>query len=215
MMEPSVVQVDDQPIAAKFFEEGAWLTDFITPGAPDILLLHSHITAGRSIQEDRCVACWDWVARQIRYSPFIAASINVGGKNDHTDDFWQTPSMCSHTKVGNCANKAFLLASLLRNELSDSNVYCVLGNLHNGHVSGHAWVEVNLHGVDYIMEATRDDVPLIPVEKAGRYEPVHYVNDRTVLAVPGRTVMTPFMACYSSWLKDYLDWSYINAGGRR
>jgi transglutaminase-like putative cysteine protease len=212
MMEENVVQIEDQPIASRFFGEGNWLTDMITPNSPDVLQLWNRITADKRTIEDKIIASWDWVARQVKYKPFISASINVEGKSSFQHDFWQTPAMCSKTRVGNCANKAFLLTSLLRNELSENQVYCVLGNLHNGHVSGHAWVEVNFDGNDYIMHATRDDVPLIDVKKATRYEPVHYLNEKIVLAVPGRTVMTPFEACYSDWLKDYLNWSYINGG---
>jgi len=203
------VSIDNQPIAAGFFGEGKWLSDFVTPDQPDILMLWEKIIAGAKTQEDRITAAWDWVANQVKYVPFIKAEIRVEGVHSYQDDFWQTPSMVSKTLVANCANKAFLLTSLLRNELPPSDVYVVLGNLHNGHVQGHAWVQANIGSGEYIVESTRNDVPLLEVSKAPRYEPVHYFNDQTVLAVPGRTVMTPFEACYSEWLKDYLQWSYI------
>ncbi|KKM02755.1 hypothetical protein LCGC14_1781230, partial [marine sediment metagenome] len=88
-------------------------------------------------------------------------------------------------------------------------VYCVLGNLYNGKPGGHAWVQVNL-GQDYIIESTRADVAsLVPVAAAERYEVVHLFNDKTVQVIKGVTVMEPFSACFSTWLKDYLDWGYI------
>jgi transglutaminase-like putative cysteine protease len=207
------IQIDDQPISAGFYGEGKWLSNYITPDEPDILTLWKEITQGIESQQDRIVAAWDWVANQVRYKPFISATISVEGKVSRQDDFWQTPAMCSRTHVGNCANKAFLLTSLLRNEFGPESVYTVLGNLYNGHPAGHAWVEVVVGGQEYIVEATRNDVPMSIATLTDRYEPVHYFNDSKVLAVPGRTVLTPFQACFSSWLKDYLDWNYIQNGG--
>jgi hypothetical protein len=208
------VPIDDQPISSTFFGEGHWLSDFVTPKQPDILALWDRITGKLPSPETKAVAAWDWVANQVRYKPFIKASIQVEGKSNSQFDYWQSPSMCAKTRVGNCVNKAFLLTSLLRNQFPEADVYCVLGNLHNGEVSGHAWVEATINGEDYILEATRNDVPLLETWKGHRYEPIHYFNDKIMLAVPGRTVMTPFHACYSNWLKDYLDWAYIN-GGRK
>ena len=210
-MEPAVV-IDNQPISATFFNVGNWLTDFVTPHEPDILTLWEEITKEVVSREDKAIAAWGWVANQVKYKPFIKASMRVEGHTSTQDDFWQKPSMCARTRVGNCANKAFLLASLLRNEFSPDEVHCVLGNLHNGHPEGHAWVELAMGGQDYVMESTRADVPLLETYKAPRYEPVHYLNDSKVLAVPGRTVMTPFGACYSDWLRDYIQWTYINGG---
>jgi transglutaminase-like putative cysteine protease len=207
------IPIDNQPIGAGFFEEGHWLSDYVTPDEPDILVLYRRITEGMDNSEDRIVACWDWVANKVRYKPHITAEIRVEGKASYQGDYWQSPSMVSKTQVGNCANKAFLLTSLLRNELSPAQVYCVLGNLYNGHVQGHAWVQINISGREYIVEATRNDVPMLDTNLAPRYESVHYFNDQQILAVPGRTVMTPFESCYSEWLKDYLNFNYINNGG--
>lgn len=209
-MESNVVLIDDQPIAAKFFGEGRWLSDFITPDEPDVLTLWRSVTDGLYAPLDRIGAAWDWVANQVQYRNFIRATLNVEGKTSYQDDYWQDPSQCALTRVGNCANKAFLLTSLLRNELPVDQIHAVLGNLLNGKWAGHAWVEAVINGQPMIVEATRSDVPLVLAENAERYQPVHYFNDQEVYAVPGRTVMTPFQACYSNWLKDYLDWNYIN-----
>ena len=123
------------------------------------------------------------------------------------------PSVTAHVKVGNCANMSFLLTSLVRQEMPEDKVYCVLGNLHNGKPGGHAWTEVKLGSNDYIMEATKSDVPpLVLARVADRYEAVHLFNDKEVLSIEGRTVMTPYAECYSTWLSDYLDWSYIEGG---
>ena len=209
----NAIKIDDQPISATFFGEGKWLSDFVTPNEPDVILLYRQIAADMS-SGDAIIACWNWVANQVKYKNFIQAAITVEGKTSYQDDFWQSPAVCSKTHVGNCANKAFLLTSLLRNTLPQNEVYCVLGNLYNGHGAGHAWVETVINGENYIVEATRNDVPMTRAIDTDRYEAVHYFNDKEMYAVPGKTVMTPFQACYSSWLKDYIDWSYIN-GGRR
>jgi transglutaminase-like putative cysteine protease len=210
-MDPTV-EIDDQPVASGFFGEGKWLSGYITPAEPDILMLWDQITSGLNSKEDKVVACWDYVAKQVKYINFVKAKLLIEGLHSYQDDFWQTPSMVTKTHIGNCANKAFLLTSLLRNELAPNEVYAVLGNLQNGSQEGHAWVQVNIGGSEYIVESTRDDVPMLPVQKASRYEPVHYFNDQVMLAVPGRTVMQPFGACYSNWLRDYLDWAYISGG---
>jgi transglutaminase-like putative cysteine protease len=208
-MEPGAITINDQPISAGFFKEGKWLSDYITPNEPNILVLYENITQGLTTPEEKIVACWDWVANEVKYKNFIAAQIYVEGKSSFQRDFWQSPTMCSETRVGNCANKAFLLTSLVRNILPPEQVFCVLGNLMNGHAAGHAWVEATLNGRDYILEATRNDVPMIETQIGDRYESVHYFNDVKGYVMPGRTVLTPFQACYSNWLKDYLNWTYI------
>jgi len=207
----NAIEIDDQPISATFFGEGKWLSDFITPDEPDIVMLHKQLASGID-KGDAIVSCWDWVANEVKYKNFIQAEIRIEGRTSYQDDFWQSPSVCSKTHVGNCANKAFLLTSLLRNSLGPDEVYCVLGNLYNGHGAGHAWVEAVINGENYIVESTRNDVPMTRAIDTDRYEAVHYFNDQKMYAVPGKTVMTPFQACYSSWLKDYLDFSYINGG---
>ena len=208
----NVIAIDNQPVAATFFGAGSWLTDFVTPDNPDVEMLWEDVTKGINGRTERTIAAWDWVANEVKYKPFIRATVSVEGKSSAQADYWQTPAMCMRTHVGNCVNKAFLLTSLLRREYPQNEVYCVLGNLHNGVVSGHAWVEATIDGITYIVESTRNDVPLLEVSKGDRYEPVHYINDKELYAVPGRTVMTPYHNAYSGWLKDYLDWAYIHGG---
>lgn len=207
------IPIDDQPIEAGFFGAGSWLRNYITPDNPDIEILWKSVIQGATNPQERAISAWDWVANNVKYSPFIKATITIQGKASVQNDFWQMPSMCAHTGVGNCVNKAFLLTSLMRREWGPSDVYTVLGNLYNGHAAGHAWVEASINGQVWILESTRNDVPMLPVEKGKRYEAVHYVNDKVIYAVPGRTIMTPFHASYSNWLRDYLHWAYINGGG--
>ena len=207
---PDRIDIDDQPLSATFFGEGRWLTDFITPHAMDIQTLYGELTQGIPSVEDRIAILHNWVASQVKYKKFIRGRLSIEGKSSFQDDLWNMPSITARVKVGNCANKAFLMASLLRQEMPASQVNCVLGNLYNGKVGGHAWVQVSLNGQDYIIESTRADVsPLVPASTAERYEAVHLFNDESAYAIEGRTVMEPMTACYSTWLSDYLNWSYI------
>ena len=208
MSEP--ITIDDQPISATFFGEGRWLSSFVTPNSLEVQTLHQELTRDIDELEDRIIACWNWVASRVNYTKFVKGKIWVNGHSSVQTDYWQTPSQLIRTRIGNCANKAFLLASLLRNELPATEVHAVLGNLYNGRAGGHAWVQANLGGMDYIIESTRPDgPPLIRAINADRYEAVHLFNDQEVHSIEGRTVMEPFTACFSTWLKDYLDWAYI------
>lgn len=210
---PIPVQIDDQPISATFFGEGRWLTDFVTPEALEVQELYDNITDGLNSIEDRILACWEWVADEVRYVPFVRAKLSVNGHSSVQSDYWATPSQVIKTKIGNCANKSFLLASLLRQELSIGQVKVVLGNLYQPKPGGHAWVEVNYNSYPFIMESTRGDMqPMVAPNVADVYEPVIYFNDQNVSAVEGRTLLTPFTAVYADWLRDYLDWIYINGG---
>lgn len=209
----NIIPIDNQPMQAGFFGQGKRLTEFITPDNLDIQALHSQLVNGIQDPLQRLEACWSWVANQVKYVRFVHGSLNIHGKVSIQKDLWCEPSIVMHTRIGNCFNKSSLLASMLRNELDAGNVYCVLGNLLSPKdAGGHAWVQVQLGGKNYIMEATRNDVPLVPLDAAMIYEPVHYFNDKETWAVEGRTVMTPYANAYSSWLKDYLNWGYINAG---
>ncbi len=205
------IAIDDQPISATFFGEGRWLTDFITPNSIDIAGIYKDLTQGVPVLEDRIAVLHNYVASRIRYTKFVKGRLWIDGKSSVQDDLWNSPSITARVKVGNCANKAFLMTSLLRQELSSDQVHCVLGNLYNGKAGGHAWVQVALNGEDFIVETTRPDVhPLVPVSTTDRYEAVHLFNDEVALAIEGKTVMEPMTACFSTWLSDYLNWPYIN-----
>jgi len=205
------IQIDDQPIASTFFGEGKWLTGFITPDALEVQRLHTELTEGIDNLDDRLIACWDFVADRVRYVKFVKAKLWVGGKSSVQTDYWQTPGQVIRTRIGNCCNKSFLLASLIRQELPPEQVSVVLGNLcQKGNPGGHAWLELNFNSHPYIMESTRGDMrPMVASEVANIYEPVIYFNDKSVSAIEDRTLLTPFSAVYASWLRDYLDWCFI------
>jgi len=212
---PPTTQVNDQPIAAGFFGEGNWLTTFITPNALTVQNLYKEITQGIDNQHDRLIALWHWVA-SLKYTKFVKAKMWVDGHSSVQQDYWAPPSITAKVRVGNCATKSFLLASLLRNELPVEKVHCVLGNLYQpGDKGGHAWIELQPNGESYVMESTRADMkPMVPASAADIYESVVYFNDEEVSFIEGRTVVEPFTAVYIEWLKDYLDWTYIAGGGQ-
>jgi hypothetical protein len=206
----TLVPINDQPVAASFFGEGQWLTDFITPKASDVQELYKNITRGLTTSLDRITACARWVANQVRYVQFVKGKVWIEGKSSVQTDLWTAPSMTIQTRVGNCAVKSFLLTSLLRNELTADQVYCTMGNLYNGKPGGHAWVALKLDEGEQIMETTVPSAPpMVPAEKASRYESVHYFNDEQVYAVEGRTQLVPMAAVYSTWLGEYLNQVYI------
>lgn len=204
------VQIDDQPIAATFFGEGKWLTDFVTPDALEVQELHQSMISGLDDLECRLLACWDWVADRVKYVKFVKAKMWINGHSSVQSDYWQNPSQVIRTQVGNCVNKSILLASLIRNDLPPEQVSVVLGNLHQPPGDGgHAWCQVRLDQ-DYIMESTRGDMqPLVATKVADIYEDVVHFNDKIVSAIEDRTLLTPFSAVYADWLKDYLDWAFI------
>ena len=207
---PNLIPMDDQPISATFFGEGKWLTDFITPNTLEIQTLHKNITEGIDELGDRLAAMRTWVASKIRYTRFVKGTLQVEGKVSRQNDLWNTPAITAQVGVGNCANMSFLLTSLIRNDLAAQDVHCVLGNLYNGTPGGHAWTQVRLGNEEYILESTKLDIPnLVPTRSIDRYEAVHFFNDKEAYAVEGLTILEPFAACYSTWLKDYLDWAYI------
>ena len=208
-----MIDMDDQPISATFFDEGRWLSSFVTPNALEVEELHKELTKDlRGGLEPRLAALHQWVATRVKYKRFISGRIVIEGRSSIQNDLWNNPSITARIGVGNCANKAFLLASLIRKELPPNQVYVVLGNLYNGKASGHAWVQVQLGESEYIIESTQASVKtLIPTYTTNRYEAVHLFNDQQAYFIEGKTVMQPFSACYSTWLRDYLDMAYINS----
>lgn len=201
--------MDDQPIESSFFGEGKWLTEFITVDNLEVVALYEEITKGLNYADEKVEACQKWVG-SLEYQKFLQGVLTINGRVSRQNDLWCDPSTVIRIGVGNCANKSFLLTSLLRNTLTSDQVFCVLGNLHNGTVGGHAWVQVKLGGRTYVVESTTDSVePLVPVESAARYEEIHLFNDQKLFTIADRVVLHPYTACFSPWLKDYLDWAYI------
>jgi len=206
----AIIPMDNQPISASFFGEGSWLTEFVTPNSLEVQKLYKDLTRGIGIRRSRVEILHQFVGGAIKYVPYVHASMTVEGRISDNRDAWLHPAITRRVGVGNCANKSFLLVSLLRNEFSPNEVHVVLGNLYNGKPGGHAWTQLLMDDRTYIIEATRADVAtLIPTTSTERYEAVHFFNDVDAYAIAGKTALEPYSMCYSTWLKDYLDYAYI------
>ncbi len=195
---------DDQPISgATLFHEGRYLTSWITPGNLEVQRKYKALTDNLSLK-DRIISCWGYVAKEIRYRYFITSRVSVDGRTFVQKDAWLDPGEVIQAGVANCMNRSVLLCSLLRQELSPSQVYVVLGNIQG---EGHAWVLVRLDQ-DYILETTSPHLPscFIEASKAEIYDPVIYFNDRYIKYFPEKSIHEPFGSCFCiPWLESYLE----------
>ena len=205
---------DDQPIQASILKERRLLTSWITPDSLEVQNKYDQITSGLNSTEDKVKACLGFVS-DIPYVQFVRVSANVAGKTFVQNDCWLLPESALHSPKLNCANKTYLLASLLRQELPAESVWACLGNLNSDHQDGHAFAYARLEGKDYILETTNPKVRdrLIPIEAAGIYEDIIYFNDVGVRAVPERTIREPLSNCYNCepFLVDYLAREFCRA----
>jgi len=199
---------DNQPIQASILKERRLLTSWITPDSLEVQTKYEQLTKGLNSTEDKVLACLRF-ASDIPYVQFVKVSANVAGKTFVENDCWLQPSEAMQSPRLNCANKTYLLASLLRQELPAESVWACLGNLNSDSQNGHAFGYIRLDDKDYILETTNPSVKdkLIPIETVGNlYEDVIYFNDIEVKAVPEKQVREPFSACYRClpFLQDYL-----------
>ncbi len=199
---------DNQPILASIFNETRLLTSWITPYSLEVQNKYDQITKGLESTEDKVKACLRF-ASDIPYVQFVRVSASVAGKRFVENDCWLLPESALHAPKLNCANKTYLLASLLRQELPAESVWVCLGNLNSDSQDGHAFGYIRLDR-DYILETTNPKVrdKLIPIDTVGNlYEDIVYVNDIEVRAVPERKIREPFSSCYQClpFLSDYLD----------
>lgn len=197
---------DNQAVECRPGGEAVWLTSFITPSNPDVMLLYQQLTNGLVSREDRILACWRHVAA-IRYRETVGARLTIGGRSHIEPDAWLYPGeIIKLAPWANCANKSFLLTSLLRNELPASDVQCALGHITLDGIGAHAWVTVSLPE-PYLLETTLKDIQraFIPLERADAYEPVIYFNDEGVQVLGDGDVLNEhFGYCPVPWLKSYL-----------
>lgn len=170
---------DNQAVSSRF-GDAAWITDFITPKNPEVSLVYQQWTAGLNTK-DRVRKLWEKVAA-IPYIPYVQAELRVGGVTRRQNDIWLYP--CETLQISpssNCANKSFLLTSLLRNEFPPGSVYCALGYINLREKGAHAWVELDMGG-QWILETTLPELPnhLIPRATASVYEAVMYFDEKRV-----------------------------------
>lgn len=203
----------NQPIggehsSATLFGESRWLTEWVTPDDLTIQEKYEQITAGLLSPEDKILACFKYVC-DFPYTRFIRVETRVDGRRFVQNDAWLLPSQTISAPKLNCANRALLLASLLRQEMPPDDVWVVMGNVNVDGQDGHAWNMVKLAGQEYLLEPTnaRAKANLIPIDFASTYEDVLYFNDLEVKAIPERKVREPFSTCYYClpFLSDYVN----------
>ncbi len=182
----TLVSSDNQPIDARF-GDSVWLTSFITPDNPDVRLKYLELTDGSVSPDDKITYLWRYVAA-FKYQPVIPSTLITPSRSLHQQDTWFFPAEAMLLGKLNCANRAFLLTSLLKNELPlNGQVYCVMGKLtHNG-TGNHAWVEAQIDGRMYIVEPTITDKvrAIIPVNCIDIYEAEVYFDEEKVYTVGG------------------------------
>jgi len=205
-----MIRVDNQPIESRF-GDSIWITDLITPDNPSISLLHKQLTNNQMTQENRIRNLWGYVSN-LPYKQTVQSRLVAGGKVFKQNDTWFYPSETISIKESNCANKSFLLTSLLKKDYSNlGEIYCVMGFLHLGEIGAHAWVEMNRGDERYIIETTQPSLKriLIPADAAGAYEPLVYFDESSVYT-SGRsvninqTLSAPFGICAVPFLADYI-----------
>ncbi len=198
---PTLIIADNQPIDARF-GDSVWLTSFITPRNPDVRLKYLELTDGIVSTSDKIEVLWRYVA-EFKYRPIIASTLVAGNKRFSQNDTWFFPAEAMLIEQLNCANRAFLLTSLLKNELPvRGQVYCVMGNLSNNSDGSHAWVQVQIDGRIYIVEATITDKAkaIIPAACLDIYQGEVYFDEETVYTTEGVDVASTINSRFE--LKD-------------
>jgi hypothetical protein len=199
--------VNDQPIggtgAATLFHESKWLSDWVDPSSLEIQAKYEEITQGLTNLWDKAIACFNYVL-DIPYIPTVKTRLSIDGKTFVQEDAWLDPGQTIQAPALNCANRAFLLASLLRRQHSPNQVWVALGNLNIDGIGGHAWC-IYRGSEDYIFETTSPHIRM-PIITSKAHEGVIYFNDQEIRLVPGRGIKEPFSSCWCvPFLEDYLN----------
>jgi hypothetical protein len=135
-------------------------------------------------------AAWGWVVNNIKYPPgdlevadrhYLEAFTGRARQRYITFDFWSFPAETLAKGMADCDDVSILLASILRNRLSENEVFVSVGAF-NGF--GHAWVTLS-NGL--VLEATSSpEAPrkYVAVMEAGSpYKPLLRFNDKKVIPI--------------------------------
>jgi hypothetical protein len=200
------IPIDNQPIGgpggATLLHEERWLTEWVTPQNLEVQSEYERLTQGLTSSWDKIMACFNRVL-DIPYTEAVKVRVSVDGWTYVQKDAWLDPGQALHAPSLNCANRAFLLASLLRQEFPPDKVWVVLGNLNVDGQGGHAWCLLR-NSEDYILETTSPNIRK-PIRYSQAHEGIIYFNDQQVRAVPGLQIREPFTKCWChKFLQDYL-----------
>jgi len=197
---------DDQPIQASMMGDTGLLTSWVDPDSIDVQNKYDQLTSTIYAIEDKVLACLSYVS-DFPYIRFVPSNTIVAGRRFVQKDTWLKPAQVMRSPKLNCANRAFLLASLLRQELPDDQVWVVFGNINEPGQDGHAWVYLDWD-TEYVLEATNPSVrdKYVPLRFTEVYEDVVYFNDKEVKSVTSRAIREPFSGCWNCipWLGNYV-----------
>lgn len=204
-------KADNQPVVARPLGDAIWVTDLITPNNPDVVLKYRELTSGLYSTKSRITALWRYVAN-LPYRQTIRARVHVDGKSLNQRDSWLFPSETIRVRTSNCANRAFLLTSLLKNEMPrDGEVYAAMGYINLDGIGAHAWCSVNISGESYILETTqpRLESAFIPVSEANAYDGVIAFDKNNVYTIRegadiAEMLNAQFGLCSIKFLEQYL-----------
>ncbi len=184
-------------ILARVRQDGRWhsIRSLVQPEDPDVLA----VAAILSQTEDFIAACQDFVDSFTTYArevgdywctpaetmaplcPLCYSDQLIAVDVDRDIYRCRCGWIGEPIRAGDCDDKAILLTSLLRYQLSADDVYCAFG-VHrlNGHPEGHMWVMLAGNGEDIDIEATAPSEA--PVR--GRYQLMAFFNDQKAYAYP-------------------------------
>ena len=143
----------------------------------------SHIAAqlDQSNDAEFILDAWDFVGSHI---PYMGYGSELFFTNHHIRcQKCLLPTETLKNMQANCVGKSALLASLLRNRLPAERVYMVIGELADGDVGGHSWVEAKLDSEWYLLESTRPprNNPWVRAAAMTKsYTAMSYLNDQTL-----------------------------------
>jgi hypothetical protein len=100
-------------------------------------------------------------------------------------DFWNFPEETIRDMTGDCEDASILLCSILRNALSENEVFVTVGFFEN---IGHAWVTIfNNVGQPIVLETTGDNILRVSesIIEQPPYYPLFRFNDINVIKIMG------------------------------
>jgi len=185
--------------------ENRYLSSWVTPDNLEIQEYYKRLTKGLQTDKEKIVAVWKYV-KDIPYTSYIKTKTIVGGRVFTQGDTWLEPAQCLYAPKLNCMNKSILLASLLRQELSENHVSVCLNNVSVDGIDGHAVVYLRM-GNDYLLETTNPGIksPFLKACDMDIYEGVIWFNDKSISYVPDVQLREPMGTCCVKWLESYVN----------
>ena len=102
-------------------------------------------------------------------------------------DFWNFPAETMRDMTGDCEDSAHLLCSILRNKLSEDEIFVTVGFFED---IGHAWVVIfNDIGEPIVLETTDDNIIKVSesIIEGEPYYPAFRYNDKKVITLTNQT----------------------------